>query len=78
MAILRSRALTGSCEPRPPVRTIKNTIEHHCSTCEESYLICRTYGRAAPGFFGLLGMQMEVVCPFGHREVIDRSVQHLT
>ena len=78
MAVHRSRALTGSRQPRPPVRGIRETIEHKCGKCGVSYTAHRTRGVLSTERFFVLQGHLEVMCPEGHRELIETSLRHLT
>jgi hypothetical protein len=77
MPIYRSRALTGSAEPRPRAKMLKNSIEHHCSTCDETYDLFRNVRPSVPGTFYQTQGHLQVTCPAGHREEIPTTLQHL-
>lgn len=77
MAIFRSRALTGSRQPRARGRMIRDVIQHHCLKCEVSYSVRRGYGAIEPGTFLVSQGHLQVTCPEGHSETIETTGEHL-
>lgn len=72
MPIYRSRALTGSAQPRPPARKLKDPIEHKCATCGKDYYLSRASRPGVRGTFYMTQGHLQVTCPEGHREEIQK------
>ncbi|MGA8807400.1 MAG: hypothetical protein WB973_05940 [Thermoanaerobaculia bacterium] len=77
MPIYRSRALTGSPQPRSHGKTLKDPIEHHCSTCNQTYELSRYVRPFVAGTFYPTQGHLQVTCPDGHREEIPTTLHHL-
>jgi hypothetical protein len=56
---------------------MREVIEHHCSTCDETYDLHRNRTRIMPGTFYVTQGHLQVVCPKGHSETIETTEQHL-